>query len=395
MHATLPLRYIDPLDLPTASLTALLQDHAEGVFVDNTTPRQFMRQPPVFIDDPDQTGLFAGLGAAEVHYPPLFTVAARDVLLTGYRTSVLPNGEFFTDDSLQGPQRETFLNHLRQDNVFLNESTGLFPMPDKDSFQLRDDRGTLPLKGAVIVLSSSEPLNYGSFLFRILPKLASIRAYPALDAHLLAPRPAPSCDTLLQLCGVPAERIITQDPTRRYRIERAIIPSLRNNQAYLDPQTIQMFARLRDRWATPQSQHTALCLYISRLHHSQRGASTRVMTNEAELITRLRTMGFQILYPENTSPQEQIAAFGNAELIVGPSGSAMFNVAFCRPGTKLIDIESEPHWIHAHACLFSSCQLRFGLFVGRSDPSDPNPVHKRWSVNIEALLDRIQSFLHA
>jgi hypothetical protein len=70
----------------------------------------------------------------------------------------------------------------------------------------------------------------------------------------------------------------------------------------------------------------------------------------------------------------------------------MFNCVFCHPGTKLIDLESEPHWMYAHTGLFASCQLEYGIFCGQSDPDDPVPEHKRWTVDIEALIDRIQDF---
>ena len=77
---------------------------------------------------------------------------------------------------------------------------------------------------------------------------------------------------------------------------------------------------------------------------------------------------------------------------MAPSGSGLFNAAFCHPGTKLIDIESEPHWIYAHAGLLASCGLRYGIFVGVVDSADTRAVHRRWSVDIPALLDRVRRF---
>ena len=67
------------------------------------------------------------------------------------------------------------------------------------------------------------------------------------------------------------------------------------------------------------------------------------MLNEEELIARLRPLGFDIIEPQSLTATEQIAAFASADLVVGPSGSGMFNAVFCRPGAKLIDMKSEPH----------------------------------------------------
>jgi capsular polysaccharide biosynthesis protein len=60
------------------------------------------------------------------------------------------------------------------------------------------------------------------------------------------------------------------------------------------------------------------------------------MLNEAALIERLRPLGFDIVEPQCLTAAAQIAAFAAADLVVGPSGSRMFNAVFCRPGTKLI-----------------------------------------------------------
>jgi len=116
------------------------------------------------------------------------------------------------------------------------------------------------------------------------------------------------------------------------------------------------------------------------------------MLNEETLIHRLLKIGFEIIEPEKLTAAQQVEAFSSAAMVVGPAGSAMFNCVFCEPGTKLLDIESEPHWIYAHAGLFASCELRYGIFIGQQDPTDLSPVHRRWTVDIERLLDRIDSF---
>jgi len=119
------------------------------------------------------------------------------------------------------------------------------------------------------------------------------------------------------------------------------------------------------------------------------------MLNETELVEQLVKLNFQIVVPEKLTAVEQIRTFSAAELVVGPAGSGMFNAVFCHPSTKLIDIESEPHWIHAHRSLFASCGLRYGIFAGSATDRDYTAHHKPWTVNIPALLRRIKAFLKA
>jgi hypothetical protein len=113
------------------------------------------------------------------------------------------------------------------------------------------------------------------------------------------------------------------------------------------------------------------------------------MLNETELIERLRPLGFDIVEPQELTAEQQVANFASADLVVGPSGAGMFNTVFCRPGTFIIDIESEPHWAFPHSCLFASTGLRYGIFEGLATDRDWTIHHKPWRVNIEALIRRI------
>jgi hypothetical protein len=69
-----------------------------------------------------------------------------------------------------------------------------------------------------------------------------------------------------------------------------------------------------------------------------------------------------------------------------------YNAVFCRRGAKLIDIESEPHWIYPHSCRFASAGLQYGIFEGLPANRDWSIHHKPWHVNIEAPLQRISTF---
>jgi capsular polysaccharide biosynthesis protein len=393
-----PFRYLNPLKLPPMALAELSTGEQRGVFVEPPgRERFFIRRRPVFHDDPDDAGLFSDLSEVQVIYPPPFIASVCNCSLVGYRTILTADGTFFNDESPSGDALSTYLSLLRQPDPLLNEGTGLVPHDADASFRLENSgRRECHLEGSTVVLSSHEPLNYGSWLFRFLPKLATLRKYGLAERNILVCA-HPVLREYLTLCGIPGEEIIPQDVNINrhgrahtiYRLDHAILPCLRNPHALLDPESSAFYDELRARYGVPQANRR---LYISRLRHSLRGQSGRVMLNESDLISRIAQLGFEIIEPETLSPRQQIEIFSSAEMVVGPAGSGMFNVVFCHPGTKVIDIESERNWIHAHLCLFSSCRLRFGLFEGKVDPSDALPVHRRWSVNIDALLARIEKF---
>jgi len=205
---------------------------------------------------------------------------------------------------------------------------------------------------------------------------------------VLAHVPLPQYRQLFELAGIAPGRIVAHDPRAIWRIGRAVIPGVRNPDAYLDDATRGFYAAMKARMGIGRGGDGRR-IYVSRLGFA---ASTRRMLNEAALEAALIAKGFDIVRPQDMSARDQITAFAGARMVVGPSGSGMFNCVFCEPGTVMIDIESEPFWIHAHACLFTSCALTWGVFNGRAaDPGFGHP-HQAFTVNIPALLRRIDSF---
>lgn len=351
--------------------------------------QQFFRYAPAFIDDPDGTGLFAGLAGAIYRSPPALLAAIPDALVFGYRT-IAAAGAVYQDQTLTADdQVATYIEKLSREDGFSNEDSGLRRIERTRHFWLDGAaRPTRTIEGAVISLCSTEPSNYGSFIFRVLPKLATLRNLGCPDFPVLVYARNPSTMRLLELAGVAPTRVVQHDPLATTRVGRVIAPSLRNPDSYLDRETKKFYATLRDRFGGPP---TGRRLYVSRYRHGRVATTGRVMANEAALIERLSNIGFDVIEPETLSAEDQIRVFSSASMVVGPSGSGMFNCVFCHPGTAVIDIESEPDWIYAHTGLFSSCELDYGIFVGQADASDPADVHRRWSVTIDRLLDRIAS----
>jgi len=389
-------KYHDAIDFPAFDRDHLSTLLPVSVYVEPPgTPRKFSRYPPEFVADPDGVGLFSRFAKDTITYPPAFIVTAKKARVVGFRTVLSPNGFFFNDNSVIGPQQR---RHLLMDLAApypASEETGFRPTDASDRFVLDPgERPTKRIRRTTVLLASLEPSNYGSWLFRVLPKLHTL-------AKLNLPEPLrylawvgfPSFMEYLNLLGISEDQVIHQDPTNViYHLERVIVPSMRNNQAFLDPESVALFASLRARLGA--LVQPGCRIYVSRMLQSENG-SQRIMQNEPELIEQLVHLGFRIVTPETLSVAEQITEFSSAEMVVGPSGSGMFNVVFCHPGTKVIDIESEPHWIHAHRCLFTSCRLRYGIFVGNALDRSFEVHHQPWKVNIDGLISQIKAFAQA
>jgi len=386
-------KFQDPLGLQAVSRDDFYSSTSPGVFIEAPgKQRKFIRRSPAFHDDPDDVQLFSDFKQDIIASAPPFIATAPNVRLVGYRTLLSEDGFFFNDESIVGTELKQFLSDLAKQGT-LNEETGLRAVAARDGFALKPGKRSVQrIEKPVVLLTSAEPANYGSFLFRILPKLATLEHLaPHRELHYLVWAEIEVFREHLRLLGIPARRILSHN-TRdtMYDLERVIVPSIRNDQAFLDPESLALFAKLRDRVGVAMQRGTYI--YVSRTLQSRSG-SERAMLNETQLVEQLAKMNFQIVFPEKLTAAEQIRTFSAAELVVGPAGSGMFNAVFCHPSTKLIDIESEPHWIHAHRSLFASCGLQYGIFVGSAVDRDYTFHHKPWTVNIPALVARIKAFL--
>lgn len=380
--------------MPGLGVGELQTTKRNGVWIEPPgNVRRYFRYAPEFIDDPGNTGICEGIGPAIYLSPPVFASALCDVTIVGYRT-LLSDGGFRDDEILVGGElaEATYLDKMALADGFSNENTGLRRVGGSGFELERGSRAERHIPGTTLVLCSHEPSNYGSLLFRVIPKLVTARELGLSDLPALVWATPPLFQRVLAVAGLRPERIIRHDFDSITRLDRAIAPSLRNPNAFLDRESAAFMQSLSDRFETrPRGRR----LYVSRITHSRVSGVSRVMMNEEALAKRLADLEFEIIEPEQLSFEDQIAAFAAADIVVGPAGSGMFNTVFCRPGTKVIDIESETHWIYGHAGLFASCQLRYGLFVGRVDAGDKRPAHRRWAVDIDPLMDRLSSFLQA
>jgi hypothetical protein len=77
------------------------------------------------------------------------------------------------------------------------------------------------------------------------------------------------------------------------------------------------------------------------LSRSRWNANRRVR-NETALEDLFETHGFTIVHPQRLSPAELIETLQNAEIVASTDGSQAHLMAFCRPGTRTLLIDTRP-----------------------------------------------------
>ncbi|MGI4748020.1 MAG: glycosyltransferase family 61 protein [Janthinobacterium lividum] len=123
-----------------------------------------------------------------------------------------------------------------------------------------------------------------------------------------------------------------------------------------------------------------------RIYLDRRAAPTRRLINEEELVEVLVGQGIQPVRLEDLSLAKQVLLMRQAELIVAPHGAGLANLAFARPGTKVLELmpSAALNWCYRH--LAAVCGLRYDCVLGRSQNSS---VQAPWIVSPTHVLSAL------
>ncbi|HEY5299822.1 MAG TPA: glycosyltransferase family 61 protein [Acetobacteraceae bacterium] len=308
---------------------------------------------------------------------PRFSLFRTDAtLLSGFRLHEV-SGRLFTDASIVGDTKAE--SDLFTRKVEIGQAEDL----DKQSL---DAPVVVEKGGPVLVLASDEPANYGSWLYRFLPKYLLSRVASEFEAVLVY-TPGFAFD-LLDAAGVKRE-LVSHNPRRRYLVRNAIIPSLPAPHVYLRPEIVAALRGMvpSDRKGVDLGER----LYISRRMQAIRKPGFRVLINETELVERLREHGFAEFIPENHSFREQMAIFNRARIIVGCGGSNMFGCVFASNVEFIVDLESAPNWLFAHLNLFESLGCAYTAALGTRRGAEEDTPHVNWTIDVPAVIDGLRA----
>jgi capsular polysaccharide biosynthesis protein len=89
-----------------------------------------------------------------------------------------------------------------------------------------------------------------------------------------------------------------------------------------------------------------------RVYLTRRVQKKRRMVNERKLEAALIARGFTVIEPEALSITEQVDLFRSVDVVVAPTGAALANVLFMKPGAKLFELQPANYmgiWVRALA----------------------------------------------
>ncbi len=162
-------------------------------------------------------------------------------------------------------------------------------------------------------------------------------------------------------------------------------------QRYASPASAALWSRICDGFGYRDGHRSGpRTVYLSRS-----GQSYRKLTNETEVEDLFRSLGFRVVRPEELPIEEQVRIVAEAELIAGPGGSAMFDVAFQRH-LKSVLIVIPATYAEITEWLFlagTPCSVYY--HVGFRDAPAQAPVTERdpWRVDVQRLAVDVKNWL--
>jgi capsular polysaccharide biosynthesis protein len=351
----------------------------------------YIQRPPLFVYDPHATGLGGGLDRGWTTRTPLAYRKVNDARSIGQRLIVDRDGAIILDEIFSTSEQ-----CRKQLERFADRSTSLFH-EDTDvqetarTFSSRRlDEPNIRVDEPVLSLMSVEPSNYGSWLFRVLPKLLFLEKLGGEKLKVACWCPMPWQRNLLAFFGIGEDRIIDINVGACYEFREIYVPVVLNPVAYMSEDTLNFFRRTMAGHGIEARRERLI--YISRQSRASSAgfANVRNFTDEPKMIETLQRTGFEIVEPELLTITEQVRLFASAAMVVGASGAGMFNTAFCASGTGVVDIEAFPHWLYAHCNYFASCGHAYGIAFGVADPQDDSGTHKRWTIDVDGVAAKIE-----
>lgn len=301
------------------------------------------------------------------------------VTLSGYRLYKTDRG-YFNDLSLVAPGRAE--RQLRQ-KFPLGYTEGLALDAAGEPLAAADVED-LELGRACVLLCSDEPASFGSWMFRVLPKLLLARRLRRVRKVMVysgARWMAPFLSAF-----APGIEIVEHDPRRTYRLERPLIASLAAPDAYLRSEVkdeLEPFVEAARR-AFPDTPER---VYISRRKLAASLPNRRVLEQEVALAERLRGHGYHEFFPEESTITEQAAVIAGAREIISVGGSNLFGCYFARRAQMIVDLEAARTFLHAHSSVLASTGVPFSIVHGAQAARDEHGEHGNWTIDLECLFD--------
>lgn len=222
-------------------------------------------------------------------------------------------------------------------NRYIREETVAKPQMVTDALVRTLYKGTLPvrLRGArefdrpVASLAGIQSRTYFHWFADYLPRVRGLEKYAEVTGtypNVLVPQDQPAwMRASIDYVGIPEERLIEWNGGRAVA-NTLVIPSVPrrvdSHQVVYAPRELRWLGECIKSNVDPDTTDD------ERLLVTRRGASTRRIANENELIDALRPLGFDPVNLTELSFEKQVELFAGTSAVIAPHGAGLINMIY-------------------------------------------------------------------
>ncbi len=353
--------------------------------------------PPerVYLHRPHVVGqLEVELPEGEAFCPKSFVAELNDAIITGDANLIIShNGILLNDELVDFPSEEYgikshYIKFRHQNKVLLTNKRPRFKKIRKG-----------------ILISCDHSFNYFHWLVETLPKLLLVDSIGRFnDVPLLIPNGLhENLEAALMKVNINGRHIIRLQCGEAYKVKQLIYPSALSRvlDHYKGKLSFNTDIVLSHKWVYAVSKTMRLVTEKKpwRKLFLTRRKGIRSLGNLQEIEQLLFDNGYEIIELEGLSMNDQITLFSQASVVIAPSGAALTNMLFCRPGTKVIALTSNHELTNYY--LWSQVAGITGLDLttisGQRLYNITNiyAVHDDYIIDLKILKDTIQSLEHS
>lgn len=317
--------------------------------------------------------------------PPVYTKhrwlvrdAPVQVRVAPMRVLDLPGGTLFGRGGQVGPDSDTMISDIPTvyNTAFANQ---------RRLVAEARARGRAERSGTTVSLFNLAGGNYSHASLQVVPTLQLVSRVIALDTvdrYLVCAHSPSVVYDALEAVGVPADRVESVgEGAPTFLCERLLCPTALSDLSGMPP-----WARdfMNDLFG-PLAPTNAQADLPERIFVFRPPGTRRNIVNADEVRRVLEAEGFTAMVMEGLTVREQAACFANAKVIVGEHGAALANLAYARPGTRVVELVP----VHTFSWVFSVLAVRGDLdhhvLVG-TEPVAPGWL-RSWQSDADQVVD--------
>lgn len=223
------------------------------------------------------------------------------------------------------------------------------------------------LRGQSLLLAATGGDNYFHWMLDVLPRIKLIleagKRLNQFDHILINSGQKTFQQETLAKFGIQPDQLVAMGPRSRYRCDQLWVPSLPAVLGHPTPSNVRF---LRSVFLEGKPGAARRRILVGRAE-----GRSRQTKGWKEVCNMLFPFGFEEIEPANLTVQEQAAVFSEAEWVVGIHGAALANLAFCRPGTRVVEILGRDYVNPCYRALSDAAGLRYHALIGGSWSRSP------------------------